>query len=52
MKIKTKNKNRIRSTINILKHLMYKHPDDTELLEEQIANLEYVIESIDLWWEE
>ncbi len=52
MKIKTKNKNRIKSTINVLKHLMFEYPDATELIEEQVANLEHVIESIDLWWEE
>jgi len=43
---------RIKSTINICKHLVHEYPDATELIEEQIANLEYVIKKIELWWEE
>lgn len=45
---------RVESTINILKHLMFEYPDATEMIEEQIANLEQVIENIDdtyLGWE-
>ena len=34
----------IKSTINILKHLVHECPEQTELLEEQIASLEYVLE--------
>lgn len=43
---------RIRATINILQHLTYVCSDGTELLEEQMANLEQVIKNIELWWEE
>ena len=43
---------RIESAINVLKHLVYEYPDATELLEEQIANLEQVIENIKLLGEE
>lgn len=45
---------RVESAINVLKHLMYRCPDATELLEEQIANLKQVIENIEdiyLGWE-
>jgi len=45
---------RVKSAINVLKHLAYKYPDATELIEEQVANLEQVIENIedtDLGWE-
>jgi hypothetical protein len=40
---------RVKSTINVLKHLVHDCPDATELLEEQIANLEQVIAFIELW---
>ena len=36
---------RIKSAINVLKHLLYTS-DATELIEEQIANLEQVVENI------
>jgi len=43
---------RIKSTINVCKYLVHEYPDATELLEEQIANLECVIKNIESWWEE
>ena len=43
--------NRIESTINVLKNLIYTCPDFTETLEEQIAHLEITIDCINLWRE-
>ena len=44
--------NRIDSAINTLKHLTHVCPDATEIIEEQIANLEQVEEDIKLWMED
>jgi len=43
---------RIESAKNILEHLGHKYPYDAEMLEEQVASLEQVIENIELWWKE
>ena len=43
---------RIKSAISVLRHLVHMYPEGTELLEEQIASLEQVIENIELWWTE
>jgi len=44
--------NRIDSAINTFKHLVHVCPDATEIIEEQIANLEQVEEDIKLWMED
>ena len=43
---------RIKSAISVLRHLVHMYPENTELLEEQIASLEQVIGNINLWWKE
>lgn len=50
--MKTEVTKRLRSVINTLEHLLHNYPDATELLEEQIANLESVLEYIEIWWKE
>jgi len=39
---------KVKSTINILEHLVHVCPKQTELIEEQIANLEQVVNDIEL----
>ena len=43
---------RIKSAISVLRHLVHMYPESTELLEEQIASLEQVIENIKDGWKE